>query len=97
MDPVHPLDSKQPLKAPKAFQRSAVELLERLDAYGTKMIPQISMGYGRNAPGCFCPSEIPTTTTRPPGPALTKDQIRQKIDQMIATAVFFPAVRLPGH
>ena len=59
VDPVHPLDSKQPLKAPKAFQRSAVELLERLDAYGTKMIPQISMGYGRNAPGCFCPSEIP--------------------------------------
>mgnify|MGYP000760401850 CR=1 FL=1 len=41
VDPVHPLDSKQPLKAPKAFQRSAVELLERLDAYGTKMIPQI--------------------------------------------------------
>ena len=28
VDPVHPLDSKQPLKAPKSFQRSAVELLE---------------------------------------------------------------------
>ena len=28
VDPVHPLDSKQPLKAPKTFQRSAVELLE---------------------------------------------------------------------
>ena len=49
VDPVHPLDSKQPLKAPKTFQRSAVELLERLDAYGTKMLPQVSMGYGRNA------------------------------------------------
>ena len=32
VDPVHPLDSKQPLKAPKSFQRSAVELLERLAA-----------------------------------------------------------------
>ena len=56
VDPVHPLDSKQPLKAPKTFQRSAVELLERLDAYGTKMLPQVSMGYGRNALVCFCPS-----------------------------------------
>ena len=36
VDPVHPLDSKQPLKAPKAFQRSAVELLERLDATGPR-------------------------------------------------------------
>ena len=93
VDPVHPLDSKQPLKAPKAFQRSAVELLERLDAYGTKMIPQISMGYGRNAPGCFCPSEIPYYHDPARlAPALTKDQIRQKIDQMIATAVFSSSV-----
>ena len=38
VDPVHPLDSKQPLKAPKTFQRSAVELLERLDAYGTRCV-----------------------------------------------------------
>ena len=69
VDPVHPLTASSPLKAPKAFQRSAVELLERLDAYGTKMIPQISMGYGRNAPGCFCPSEIPLLPRpRPPGP-----------------------------
>ena len=75
-----------------------MELLERLDAYGTKMIPQISMGYGRNAPGASAPRKSPTTTTPPAWPpALTKDQIRQKIDQMIATAVFFPAVRLPGH
>ena len=97
VDPVHPLDSKQPLKAPKAFQRSAVELLERLDAYGTKMIPQISMGYGRNAPGCFCPSEIPYYHDPARlAPALTKDQIRQKIDQMIATAVFFQQCGFPG-
>lgn len=89
VDPVHPLDSKQPLKAPKTFQRTAVELLERLDAYGAQMIPQVSMGYGRNAMGAHGPSEIPyyhdpSKTT----PALTKDQIRQKIDQMIATAAF---------
>ena len=97
VDPVHPLDSKQPLKAPKAFQRSAVELLERLDAYGTKMIPQISMGYGRNAPGCFCPSEIPYYHDPARlAPALTKDQIRQKIDQMVATAAFLKQCGFPG-
>ncbi|MDO4825042.1 MAG: hypothetical protein Q4A80_02995, partial [Bacillota bacterium] len=88
VDPVHPLDSKQPLKAPKSFQRSAVELLERLDAYGAKMMPQVSMGYGRNALGCFCPSEIPYYHDPARiAPALSKDQIKQKIDQMIATAV----------
>ena len=91
VDPVHPLDSKQPLKAPKSFQRSAVELLERLDAYGAKMMPQVSMGYGRNALGCFCPSEIPYYHDPARiAPALTKDQIKQKIDQMIATAVLLP-------
>ena len=34
VDPVHPLDSKQPMKSPKAFMRSSVELLEQLDAMG---------------------------------------------------------------
>lgn len=97
VDPVHPLDSKQPMKAPKTFRRTAVELLERLDAYGTKMIPQVSMGYGRNAVGCYGPSAIPyyhdpSQIT----PALTKDQIRQKIDQMIATAAFFKQCGFPG-
>ena len=92
VDPVHPLDSKQPLKAPKTFQRSAVELLERLDAYGTKMLPQVSMGYGRNALGCFCPSEIPYYHD----PALTREQIQQKIDQMIATAVLLRQCGFPG-
>ena len=97
VDPVHPLDSKQPLKAPKSFQRSAVELLERLDAYGAKMMPQVSMGYGRNALGCFCPSEIPYYHDPARiAPALTKDQIKQKIDQMIATAVLLKQCGFPG-
>ncbi len=97
VDPVHPLDSKQPLKAPKTFQRTAVELLERLDAYGAKMLPQVSMGYGRNALGCFCPSEIPYYHDPARlAPALTRDQIKQKIDQMIATAAFFQQCGFPG-
>lgn len=97
VDPVHPLDSKQPLKAPKTFRRTAVELLERLDAYGAKMLPQVSMGYGRNALGCFCPSEIPYYHDPARlAPALTRDQIKQKIDQMIATAAFFQQCGFPG-
>ena len=97
VDPVHPLDSKQPMKSPKAFMRSAIELLERLDAYGAKMIPQVSMGYGRNAVGCYGPSQIPyyhdpSLAT----PALTRDQIKQKIDQMIATAAFLQKCGFPG-
>ena len=97
VDPVHPLDSKQPLKAPKTFLRSAVELLERLDTYGAKMLPQVSMGFGRNALGCFCPSEIPYYhDPSRTAPALTRDQIKQKIDQMIATAVFLQSCGFPG-
>lgn len=98
MDPVHPLDSKQPLKAPKALSAGRpVELLERLDAYGAKMLPQISMGYGRNALGCFAPSEIPYYHDPSRlAPALTRDQIKTKIDQMIATAVLMKQCGFPG-
>ena len=97
VDPVHPLDSKQPLKSPKAFMRSAVELLERLDSYGTKMLPQVSMGYGRNALGAFCPSEIPYYHDPSRlAPALTVDEIHKKIDQMIETAAFLKKCGFPG-
>ena len=76
---------------------AAVELLERLDAYGTKMLPQVSMGYGRNALGCFCPSEIPYYhDPARKAPALTREQIQQKIDQMIATAVLLRQCGFPG-
>lgn len=97
VDPVHPLDSKQPLKAPKAFRRSAVELLERLDAYGAKMLPQVSMGYGRNGVGCYGPSPIPyyhdpSQTT----PVLTVEQIKTKIRQMVDTAAFLKTCGFPG-
>ena len=97
VDPVHPLDSKQPMKAPKTFLRSSVELLERMDAYGAKVIPQVSMGFGRNALGCFCPSEIPYYhDPSRMAPALTREQIRQKIDQMVTTAAFLKSCGFPG-
>lgn len=97
VDPVHPLDSKWPLKAPKAFQRSAVALLERLDVYGTKMFPQLSLGLGRNAVGCLAPSPAPYAFAPDRTvPALTTDQIRRKIDQVVETAAFLKRCGFPG-
>ena len=97
VDPVHPLDHKRPMKAPASFKRSAVDLMERLDTYGAKMIPQVSMGYGRNSPGCFCPSEIPYYHDPSRlAPALTRDQIKRKIDQMIDTTAFLKGCGFPG-
>ncbi len=96
-DPVHPYDTKPPMKAPKTFLRAAVEMNERLDAYGTKMIPQISIGYGRNTLGCVAPSEIPYyADPSRMAPAITKDQIKYKIDKVIETAAFFQKCGFQG-
>lgn len=96
-DPVHPYDTKPPMKAPKAFLRAAVEMNERLDAYGAKMMPQISMGYGRNTLGCVAPSEIPYyADPSRMAPAITKDQIKYKIDKVIETAAFFQKCGFQG-
>ena len=81
VDPVHPLDSKQPLKAPKAFQRSAVELLERLDAYGTKM----PLG------NPLLPRPRPPGPRPHQGPDPAEDRPDDRHRRL------FPAVRLPGH
>lgn len=52
---------------------------------------------GRNALGCFCPSEIPYYhDPARKAPALTREQIQQKIDQMIATAVLLRQCGFPG-
>lgn len=97
IDPVHPLDSKQPLKAPGAFRRAAWELNERMDAYGCKIFPQVSMGYGRNAMGCFCPSEIPYYhDPSRTAPALTTDQVKRKIELMVSTAQFLKTCGFAG-
>ena len=97
IDPIHPYDSKQPLKSPAAFKRSAIELLERTEAYGSKIFPQVSMGYGRNSVGCFAPSEIPYYyDPSRKAPALTKDQIKIKINQIIATASLLKQCGFPG-
>ncbi|MBQ9851652.1 MAG: FAD-dependent oxidoreductase [Ruminiclostridium sp.] len=97
VDPIHPYDSKQPLKSPAAFKRSAIELLERTEAYGCKIFPQVSMGYGRNSIGCFAPSEIPYYyDPSRKAPALTKSQIKIKIHQMVSTASLLKQCGFPG-
>lgn len=97
IDPFSPIDGKAPLRAPATFLRTAYEMLDRLNAYDCKMIPQITMGLGRNMEGSSAPSEIPYFAA--PGsnaPALTTDQVKKKIEAMVKTAKFLKSCGFPG-
>lgn len=59
-------------------------LVERANAYGTKIFAQITMGLGRNYPNLPAPSSV--HVFRHPGevsPELTHDQIKSKIESVI--------------
>lgn len=75
------------LQNPDAFKFRAVELNERVNAYGAKIFAQLTMGLGRNYPKLPAPSRLPVY--RHPGefsPALSKDEIRVKIDLLVKSA-----------
>ena len=72
----------------KHWQERAKVLTDTIHKAGTKIFCQITMGLGRNYPGLPGPSENPVW--RNPdvkSPALTVEQIRQKIADMIEGAV----------
>ena len=72
----------------KHWQERAKVLTDTIHKAGTKIFCQITMGLGRNYPGLPGPSENPVW--RNPdvkSPALTIEQIRQKIADMIEGAV----------
>lgn len=97
IDPVHPYDSKWPMKAPKEFMRTAKELNERLSFYNAKMFPQISMGRGRNTPGCFAPSPLPDFfSPEKLTPALSRDQVKRKIELVVNGAAFLQSCGFEG-
>lgn len=85
------------LRHPMSFQRAGRELNARLEAYGTKMFIQLAFGLGRNIPGFHAPSALPTVG-HPDiiTPVLTREQIHQKIDQMIQCAVLAKASGFAG-
>ena len=85
---VDPVVETSILQAPAVFKKAGIELNTRLKAYGAHMFLQLSFGFGRNMPGAYAPSELPVCgmpdmTT----PEITKEQIKQKIYQMIQAAI----------
>jgi 2-enoate reductase len=86
-----------PLRHPNAFRASALTLNERLDVYGTKMFPQLTMGFGRNYPMLYAPSESPVYFAPDQmSPALTKEQIKKKIDAVVNASALMKASGFAG-
>lgn len=86
-----------PLYNPGSFVKSSAILNERVHAYGTKIFAQVSMGFGRNYPGFYAPSE--TSIFLDPAhksKSLTKDQIKRKIDLMIQSAAIVKKAGFDG-
>jgi 2-enoate reductase len=71
----------------KHWQERAKVLTETVHKHGTKIFCQLTMGLGRNYPGLPGPSENPVwRNPDQKSPELTKEQIRQKIADMIEGA-----------
>ena len=96
-DVIDPVLHPSPLVYSMDFRAKACVLNERCDAYGTKIFAEIGMGMGRNFPGMHTPSAVePFGDPNGLTPELTKDQIHQKIDQMVAAAQLMKASDFAG-
>ena len=72
----------------KHWQDRAKVLVDTVHKHGAKIFCQLTMGLGRNYPGLPGPSENPVWRTPDQvSPAMTKEQIQQKIADMIEGAV----------
>lgn len=88
IDDVVDHNPKTILKNPAAYITAGQELNARISAYGAKMFLQLCFGLGRNIPGMHAPSELPVwLNPEMKSPALTKEQIKTKIDLFIQSAV----------
>jgi len=75
-----------PSYSPSVFMASARTLNERVEACGSKIFAQYSMGLGRNIIGMHAPSEVPYFFAPDQmAPALTKEQIKRKVEIMVET------------
>ena len=87
IDNVVDKNPKTILKNTGAYITSGQELNARISAYGAKMFLQLCFGLGRNIPGMHAPSELPVwLNPNLKSPALTKEQIKTKIDLFIQSA-----------
>ena len=89
VDYKNPIDDQiAPLYAPKHFKNAAGNMLDRVHAYGTKVFIQLSTGHGRMRTE-KTPSPLPyLNDPEMILPALTKEEIEQKIDEEIRCAKF---------
>lgn len=97
VDPYDPISSPGPMYSPSSFRVSALRLNERLRVYDTAMFPQISMGLGRNYAGLYAAGEVDLTFM--PGvksQAISKDQIKKKIESMVKCAALMKSAEFPG-
>ena len=70
-----------PNKDSAAFRSTSLELNRRAHIYGAKVFAQMTMGLGRNYPGCVAPSSVPTYGMPDlMAPEITKEQIKRKIE-----------------
>lgn len=76
-----------PLQNPEGFLRGGRKLVSAVHENGGKILCQLSLGLGRNYPGLPAPSEdIVYGTEDTLSPALTVEQIKLKIAQLIDSA-----------
>lgn len=88
IDDVVDHNPKTILKNPGAYITAGQELNARISAYGAKMFLQLCFGLGRNIPGMHAPSELPVWLNPDmTSPALTKEEIKTKIDLFVKSAV----------
>ena len=81
---------------PRLFKLTATRMVERVHTYGAKFFIQLTLGVGRNG-AKKSPSELPTyddpTKT---SPALTRDEIKHKIEQLVNAAVIAKSCGFDG-
>lgn len=79
------------------WQERAKVLTDRVHQYGTKIFCQLTFGLGRNYPGLPGPSENPVwRNPEVKSPELTKEQIQQKIADIVDGAVVAKACGYDG-
>lgn len=72
---------------PGLYRKQLLKMNERVEAYGTKVFAQISAGLGRNYPGFRAPSAVECYQfSDQKGIEMTKDEIRKKVDAVVALA-----------
>lgn len=97
VDPYNPLGQNWFEGEDGHVRATAAEMVDMIHMYGSAVFAQVTLGTGRNWAGNYAPSEVPVFND--PGvtsKALTKAQIKAKIQTMIGTAKGVKAAGFDG-